>query len=71
MGEWNAQLSSRVRQDLRQEIEEFAAKERRKLGNLGEVILEWAFEQLKTAGSVKRLLKYQIGKREEKKRQRQ
>ncbi len=71
MGEWKAQLSLRVRQDLRRELEEFAAKERRKLGNLGELILEWAFEQLKTAGSVDRLLKYQLGKREEKKQQRQ
>jgi len=68
MGEWKAQLSLRVRQDLRRELEEFAAKERRKLGNLGELILEWAFEQLKTAGSVDRLLKYQLGKREEKKK---
>ena len=52
---------------MRREIENFAAKEHRKLGNLGEVILEWAFEQLKKAGSVDRLLKYRIGKREEKK----
>ncbi|PYX69046.1 MAG: hypothetical protein DMG78_23175, partial [Acidobacteria bacterium] len=63
MGEWKAQISLRVRQDLRREMEEFAAKERRKLGNLAELMLEWAFEQLKTAGSVDRLLKYQLGKR--------
>jgi hypothetical protein len=69
MGEWKAQISVRVRQDLRREIENFAAKEHRKLGNLGEVILEWAFEQLKKAGSVDRLLKYRIGKREEKNQQ--
>jgi hypothetical protein len=67
MGEWKAQLSLRVRQDLRRELEEFAAKERRKLGNVAEVILEWGFEQLKTAGSVERLLNYQLGKRQEKK----
>jgi len=67
MGEWKAQLSLRVRQDLRREMEEFAMKERRKLGNLAELILEWGFEQLKMAGSVDRLLKYQLGKREEKK----
>ena len=66
MGEWKAQLSVRVRQDLRKEIEAFAEKEHRKLGNLGELIIEWAFAQLKTAGSVNRLLKYQLGKREEK-----
>jgi len=39
MGEWKAQLSLRVRQ-LRRELEEWAFKERRKLGNVGEVLLE-------------------------------
>jgi len=47
-------------------LEAFAEKERRKLGNVAEVILEWGFEQLKMAGSVDRLLKYRLGKREEK-----
>jgi len=37
MGEWKAQLSVRVRQDLRKEIEAFAEMEHRKLGNLGEL----------------------------------
>jgi len=60
MGEWKAQLSLRVRQALRAELEEFAAREKRKLGNIGEVLLEWAFEQLKSAGSVDRLLKYKV-----------
>ena len=60
MGEWKAQISLRVRQALRTELEEFAARERRKLGNITELILEWAFEQLKTAGSTDRLLKYKI-----------
>jgi hypothetical protein len=60
MGEWKAQISLRVRQALRAELEAFAAKERRKLGNLTELILEWAFEQLKAAGSTERLLKYKI-----------
>ena len=67
MGEWKAQLSLRVRQDLRREMEEFAAKERRKLGQLGELLIEWAFEQLKVAKSTNRLLTYQLGKRQEKK----
>ena len=67
MGEWKAQISLRVRQDLRREMEEFAMKERRKLGNLAELILEWAFEQLKVAKSTNRLLTYQLGKRQEKK----
>jgi hypothetical protein len=38
MGEWKAQLNLRVRQALRAELEEFAAREKRKLGNVGEVI---------------------------------
>jgi|SRR5882724_2011392 len=60
MGEWKAQLSLRVRQDLRRELEAWAEGERRKLGNLGEVLLEWAFEQLRAAGSTDRLLKTKI-----------
>lgn len=60
MGEWKAQISLRVRQDLRREMEEFAYKERRKLGNVGEVLLEWAWAQLQLAGSVDRLLKFEI-----------
>jgi len=57
MGEWKAPLSLRVRQALRAEMEEFAARERRTLGNIGELLLEWSIEQLKAAGSTERLLK--------------
>jgi hypothetical protein len=60
MGEWKAQVSLRVRQALRAELEEFAARERRKLGNIAELILEWGFEQLKNAGSIEKLMKYRI-----------
>ena len=60
MGVWKAQISLRVRQDLRRELEEFAYKERRKLGNLGEMLLEWAWVQLQVAGSTERLLKFKI-----------
>ena len=60
MGEWRAQISLRVRQDLRREMQEFADKERRKLGNVGEVLLEWAWAQLQAAGSIDRLLKFKI-----------
>jgi len=60
MGEWMAQLSLRVREALRAEMEEIAARERRKLGNVGMVLLEWGMEQLKAAGSIERLLKYKI-----------
>ena len=64
MGEWKAQLSLRVRQDLRRELEEFADKERRKLGNVGETLLEWAWVQLQTAGSIDRLLKFKISSKD-------
>lgn len=60
MGEWKAQISLRVRQALRAELEEFAAREKRKLGNVGEVLLEWGLEQLRTAGSIDQLLKHKI-----------
>ncbi|HWZ99014.1 MAG TPA: hypothetical protein VN025_14745 [Candidatus Dormibacteraeota bacterium] len=60
MGEWKVQVGLRVRQALRADLEEFAAREKRKLGNAGEVLLEWSFEQLKAAGSIDRLLKYKI-----------
>ena len=60
MGEWKAQISVRVRQDLRREMEEFAYKERRKLGNLGELLLEWAWAQLQVVGSSERLMKFRV-----------
>jgi hypothetical protein len=66
MGEWKAQISLRVRQELRRELEAFAEVERRKLGNIGEVLLEWGWEQLRAAGSVDRLLKFRIGGKKEK-----
>ena len=60
MGEWKAQLSVRVRQELRRETEEFAYADRRKLGNVAETLLEWAWDQLKATGSIERLLKFNI-----------
>ncbi len=60
MGEWKIQVSVRVSQALRAELEKYAAAEKRTLGNFGAVILEWAFEQLKAAGSTERLLKFKI-----------
>lgn len=63
MGEWKAPLSLRIRRDLRAELEQFAARERRTLGNVGELILEWGFEQLKLAGSTEQLLKSRISLR--------
>jgi hypothetical protein len=66
MGEWKVPISIRARQALRAEMEEFAAREHRKLGNLGELLLEWGFAQLKTAGSVDRLLKVSLKPRKSK-----
>lgn len=60
MGEWKAQLSVRVRQQLRRDMEEFAYQDRRKLGNVAETLLEWAWEQLRTAGTIERLLRFSI-----------
>ena len=60
MGDWSAQIRLRVRQALRAELEELAARERRRLGNVGTILLEWGAEQLKPAGSIERLLKYKI-----------
>jgi hypothetical protein len=60
MGEWKAPLSLRVRNELRVGLESFAAREKRTLGNIGEVMVEWAFEQLKIVGSTERLLRYRI-----------
>lgn len=56
MGEWKAPLSLRIRQEFRRELEEVAARERRTLGNVSELLLEWAYEQFKIAGTLDRLL---------------
>ena len=60
MGEWKVQLNLRVTEALKAELEAFAAREKRRLGNVGEILLEWSFEQLKAAGSIDRLLKYKV-----------
>ena len=60
MGEWKAAVTLRIPPALRIEVEQFAGRERRSLGNLGAVLLAWSFEQLKAAGSIDRLLKYKI-----------
>ena len=65
MGEWKAQISLRVRQDLRRELEGVAERERRKLGNVAEALLEWAALQLRVAGSVERLMKVQLTNKKE------
>ena len=66
MGEWKAPLSLRIKPSLRTEIENFAVREGRSLGNLGGLLVEWGFEQLKNAGSTGRLLKFKIKPRQPK-----
>jgi hypothetical protein len=54
MGEWKESVTMRIRSALRIELVQFATEERRSLGNLGATLLEWAFEQLKAAGTLER-----------------
>lgn len=70
MGEWKAQISLRVRQALRIELEEIATREHRKLGNIAELLIEWGCQQLKEAGSTEELLQSGIRLRDELVRQR-
>jgi len=55
MGEWKSAVTLRMRGDLRAEMIAFAEQERRSLGNLAAILLEWSFEQLKAAGTTARL----------------
>ena len=55
MGEWKACVTVRIRPALRDELLQFAKEEQRSLGNLGAILLEWAAEMLKAAGSTQRL----------------
>jgi len=48
-------VTLRLRRDLRAEMITLAEQEKRSLGNLGAILLEWSFEQLKAAGSTTRL----------------
>lgn len=56
MGIWKATVAMRIRQDLREEMIQFAEREERSRGNLGAILLEWSFERLKAAGSTDKLL---------------
>jgi hypothetical protein len=60
MGIWKASVSLRIRPGLRTELEQFAAREHRTLGNIGSLLLEWAVEQLKAAGSTEKLRKFKV-----------
>jgi len=60
MGEWKTALSIRVRRSLKDDLQKIADREYRKLGNLGELLMEWSYEQLKAAGSTEKLLKFKV-----------
>jgi hypothetical protein len=60
VGEWRVQVSVRVSQATRVELEKFATGEKRTLANFGAALLEWGFEQWKVVGSTERLMKYKI-----------
>jgi hypothetical protein len=56
MGEWKVGVTLRMRGDLKTEMIAYAEREKRSLGSLAAILLEWSFERLKTAGSTMRLL---------------
>lgn len=60
MGQWKVTLTMRLRPELKDGLADVANREHRTLGNLGEILMEWAFEQLRIAGSTERLRKYKI-----------
>lgn len=55
MGEWKIAVTLQMRADLRAQMIALAEQEKRSLGNLAAILLEWSFEQLKAAGSTTRL----------------
>jgi hypothetical protein len=60
VGEWKPALSIRVRRSLKDDLQKIADREYRKLGNLGELLMEWSYQQLVTAGSTEKLLKFKM-----------
>lgn len=57
MGIWKMTVTMRVRPNLRAALVEFAAGAQRSMGDLGTILLELGYEQLKAAGSTERLLR--------------
>jgi hypothetical protein len=60
MGEWKVQVSFKIPPDLHRELEEAAVRERRTLGNFGRLLIEWAFERHKEAGTSEKLLRCKL-----------
>jgi hypothetical protein len=65
MAEWKPQLSIHVPEQFFKALEAAAAKERRTRGELTWMLLEWAFRQMQTAGSLVALLRYELGKKKD------
>lgn len=57
MGEWKTSLSLRIKLETKTELEKYAKREMRTLGNIGEVLIEWALVQLQKAGGTEKLLR--------------
>lgn len=60
MGEWKTPISVRLPQAVKDDLQKFADREHRKLANLSELLLTWAYKQMKIAKSSERLLKCKI-----------
>jgi hypothetical protein len=60
MGEWKEMLYLRCAPGFRGKLQEWADKERRSLSSTGALLIEWAFEQLKSAGTIQELLEQKI-----------
>jgi hypothetical protein len=56
MGEWKTQLTLRITVQRKTQLQEIADREKRSLGNLGYLLVEWATDQLIAAGSTTKLL---------------
>jgi len=52
MGEWKAQMSCRIPEQLKKELYEFAEQEMRHPSAIGAVILEVGFKLMKKAGGL-------------------
>ena len=65
MAEWKPQLSIHVPEAFLKALEAAAAKERRTRSEMTWMLLEWAFRQMQTAGSLVTLLRYELGKRKD------
>ena len=56
MGEWKVSLTLRITAQYKAQLQELANREKRSLGNLGFLLMQWATDQLVAAGSTTKLL---------------